>query len=72
VFNTRWLFEKLGELNTNNAQQEYYLTDLFSICFKTDKKVCAYKTATPNEILGINTPAQLQQIEEILKKGGVV
>ncbi len=66
VFDTRMLFEALGQINTNNAQQEYYLTDVFGICFQRGKKVCAFKTDNPDEILGINTPEQLVEAERLL------
>ena len=66
VFDTRMLFEALGQINTNNAQQEYYLTDVFGICFECGQKVCAFKTDNPDEILGINTPEQLVEAERLL------
>ncbi len=66
VFDTRTLFEALGQINTNNAQQEYYLTDVFGICFQCGHKVCAFKTGNPDEILGINTPEQLVEAERLL------
>ncbi|MFZ4526346.1 MAG: sugar phosphate nucleotidyltransferase [Chlorobium sp.] len=67
VFDTHMLFEALGKINTNNAQQEYYLTDVFGICFQCGKKVCAFKTDNSEEILGINTPEQLVEAERLLR-----
>ena len=66
VFDTRLLFEALEQINTNNAQQEYYLTDVFGICFQHGRKVCAFSTDNPDEIIGINTPAQLVEAERLL------
>lgn len=66
VFNTKMLFDTLNSITNDNAQQEYYLTDVFGICFGKGLKVCAFKTNNPNEILGINTPAQLKEAEELL------
>ncbi len=66
VFDTRMLFDALGQINTNNAQKEYYLTDVFGICFECGQKVCAFKTDNPDEILGINTPEQLVEAERLL------
>jgi len=68
VFNAHTLFEALGEITTNNAQKEYYLTDVFGICFQSGKRVCAFKTENPNEIIGINTPEQLLEAERLLLK----
>jgi len=67
VFNAAELFSALNGITNNNAQQEYYLTDVFGICFGKDKKVCAFKVADPNEIRGINTPEQLQEAEALLQ-----
>lgn len=66
VFNAKLLFEALAKINTNNVQKEYYLTDVFGICFQSGKRVYAFKTKNPNEILGINTPEQLMEAERLL------
>jgi UDP-N-acetylglucosamine pyrophosphorylase len=66
VFNARILFEALRQITTNNTQKEYYLTDVFSICFQGGKRVYAFKTDNPNEIIGINTPEQLHDAERLM------
>ncbi|NTV97969.1 MAG: NTP transferase domain-containing protein [Chlorobiaceae bacterium] len=66
VFDAPMLFSALARINTNNAQNEYYLTDVFGICFQNGWKVCAFKTGNPEEILGINTPEQLREAEKEL------
>jgi UDP-N-acetylglucosamine pyrophosphorylase len=66
VFNAGVLFQALGKINTNNAQKEYYLTDVFGICFEGGQRVYAFKTDNPDEILGINTPEQLHEAERLL------
>jgi UDP-N-acetylglucosamine pyrophosphorylase len=72
VFDARMLFQSLALVNTNNAQNEYYLTDVFGICFRNGKKVCAFKTGSPDEILGINTPEQLREVEkELLRRSSI-
>jgi UDP-N-acetylglucosamine pyrophosphorylase len=70
MFNARLLFEALARINTNNAQKEYYLTDVFGICFQSGKRVYAFKTENPNEIIGINTPEQLMEAERLLLQNG--
>ncbi len=67
VFNAQMLFQALGQINTNNAQKEYYLTDVFAICFQKGLRVYAFKTENPDEILGINTPEQLLEAEQLLR-----
>jgi UDP-N-acetylglucosamine pyrophosphorylase len=69
VFNASELFSALHGITNNNAQGEYYLTDVFGICFGKGKKVCAFKIADPNEIRGINTPEQLREAELLLQGG---
>jgi UDP-N-acetylglucosamine pyrophosphorylase len=70
VFDAEVLFSALESINTNNAQNEYYLTDVFGICFRKGLDVCALKTENPEEILGINTPEQLREVElELLRRG---
>ena len=66
LFNAPLLFQALREVNTNNAQKEYYLTDVFGICFRNGKSVYAFKTENAEEILGINTPEQLMEAERLL------
>ncbi|MCF8382590.1 MAG: NTP transferase domain-containing protein [Chlorobium sp.] len=67
VFNSKVLFEALGELRADNAQQEYYLTDVFGICFGKGEKVSAWLVENADETRGINTPEQLREAEELLK-----
>ncbi|TLU53533.1 MAG: UDP-N-acetylglucosamine pyrophosphorylase [Chlorobium sp.] len=63
VFNAKVLFDALGQIDTNNAQKEYYLTDVFAVCFGKGTRVCAFTTDNADEILGINTPSQLHDAE---------
>ncbi|MBN1278944.1 MAG: NTP transferase domain-containing protein [Chlorobium sp.] len=66
VFDAEVLFDALKAIRADNAQGEYYLTDVFGICFGRGKKVCACKTDDADEIRGINTPEQLHEAETIL------
>jgi len=68
VFNAETLFSSLKEITTNNAQNEYYLTDVFGVCFRKGSRVAAWKTPNPDEIHGINTPQQLAHAERLLTK----
>ncbi|KZK73637.1 MAG: hypothetical protein A3K90_08470 [Pelodictyon luteolum] len=66
VFNAHTLFSSLKEITTDNAQAEYYLTDVFGVCFQKGLRVAAWKTPNPDEIHGINTPEQLLHAERLL------
>lgn len=66
VFDASGLFSALDKITDDNAQGEYYLTDVFGICFAEGKRVCAFRIEDPDEIRGINTPEQLRQAEALL------
>lgn len=65
--NRRFLEEALPRLTNENAQGEYYLTDIIRIGHQSGKKVGAAWALHPNEVLGINTPQDLARVEAILK-----
>ena len=67
VFDALWLWENIDKLSTNNAQREYYLTDLIELAVSQGKKIVATPVSEENEALGINTPDQLKQAEEVIK-----
>lgn len=68
IFDANWLWENFGKLSTNNAQHEYYLTDMIHIAKEQGKKIIAVPVLEENEVLGINNPEQLEKVEEILAK----
>lgn len=57
------LVEWLSRLNNDNAQKEFYLTDVIGMAFKEGKTIGSAQPATTDEILGINSQAQRAQIE---------
>lgn len=65
-FDRNWLFENLKKLNKNNAQGEYYLTDLIEIAFEQGHKIDNIKV-DPIECLGVNTLEQRKLVEQIIK-----
>src|SRR3954470_13583105 len=54
VFDVKELYSHIGELSTENAHKEYYLTDMAAVFRKVRRRVVAWKTATPSEVLGGN------------------
>ncbi|MCS7012386.1 MAG: sugar phosphate nucleotidyltransferase [Chloroherpetonaceae bacterium] len=68
VFQKKPLFEALRCIRNDNAQQEYYLPDVFNIFLAEDLPVAALTTESPDEICGVNTPEQLQEAEAILRR----
>lgn len=67
VFSTRDLYSNIEKLSTANAHGEYYLTDMAAVLRKTGKRVVAWKTAHPDEVLGGNTRAELLEIDAKLR-----
>ncbi len=55
----RWV----GQLDNNNAQGEYYLTDIVAMAVAEGVAVTGVKTADETEVLGVNSPSQLAQLE---------
>lgn len=60
IFEKEKLFESLSRLEPNNAQGEYYLTDVFEQFWKNEWKVAAVKVIDPIEVMGINNLSQLE------------
>lgn len=65
-FNIEELLENLDELNNNNSQKEYYLTDIIEVLKSKGYKVGAISTEA-DEIKGVNSRAQLAEAEEIMR-----
>jgi bifunctional UDP-N-acetylglucosamine pyrophosphorylase/glucosamine-1-phosphate N-acetyltransferase len=64
-FNTQWLKAHLSKLQTNNAQKEYYLTDLLAVALSEGAKVGTV-TIVPGEAIGINTKEHLDLAQTII------
>jgi bifunctional UDP-N-acetylglucosamine pyrophosphorylase/glucosamine-1-phosphate N-acetyltransferase len=65
-FNIEDLLNSLGKLNNNNAQGEYYLTDVIGILCGEGKKVGKLATEFV-ETLGVNSRVELAEAEQIMK-----
>ncbi len=73
----RWL----PNLANNNAQKEYYLTDIIAMAKAEGKQITTVTTSTEEEVLGVNDrlqQAQLErfyqrcQAEQLLKNGATI
>ena len=67
IFDAAWLWQNIENLQTDNAQKEYYLTDLIEMAKEQSKRIIATPVSEENEALGINTPEQLAEAEQVLK-----
>ncbi|HCE69504.1 MAG: UDP-N-acetylglucosamine diphosphorylase/glucosamine-1-phosphate N-acetyltransferase [Geobacteraceae bacterium GWC2_55_20] len=63
-----FLFENIRSIGNNNAQQEYYLTDLVAIAVRKGLTCLAMPAADAAEIMGINDRVQLAEAARILRR----
>ena len=68
VFDNTRLFEALKNINTNNAQGEYYITDVIGIFRENGEKVGAYTLKDFDESLGVNDRVALATAESIMRR----
>ncbi|KAF1304092.1 bifunctional UDP-N-acetylglucosamine diphosphorylase/glucosamine-1-phosphate N-acetyltransferase GlmU [Candidatus Enterococcus willemsii] len=67
-FDNELLFDALENLNTDNAQGEYYLTDIIEILKADGKNVAAYQTEDFNESLGVNDRVALAEANRLMRE----
>lgn len=67
-FDAASLKANLKKITNNNAQGEYYLTDLIEIAVKQNEKTGAYPVKNRDEIMGVNTRVQLAAAEGIMRR----
>ncbi|HSN32933.1 MAG TPA: bifunctional UDP-N-acetylglucosamine diphosphorylase/glucosamine-1-phosphate N-acetyltransferase GlmU, partial [Ideonella sp.] len=60
----RWL----GALDNDNAQREYYLTDVVAMAVAEGTAVVAAHPRCEDEVLGVNSPAQLADLERRVQR----
>lgn len=66
IFQAQWLWKELARLQPNNAQGEYYLTDVVKSAVENGLVVSTVETLDPIEAEGVNTPEQLQNLEKVV------
>ncbi|NFN86392.1 bifunctional UDP-N-acetylglucosamine diphosphorylase/glucosamine-1-phosphate N-acetyltransferase GlmU [Clostridium sporogenes] len=66
-FDIKVLLDSLKDLNNDNSQGEYYLTDVIEIIKKSGKKVGAI-VVPYEEIMGVNSRVQLSDAEKVMRK----
>lgn len=58
----------VAELDNNNAQGEYYLTDVVTLAVRDGIPVEAFTVAAPEEVLGVNDRRQLAELERFYQR----
>jgi bifunctional UDP-N-acetylglucosamine pyrophosphorylase / glucosamine-1-phosphate N-acetyltransferase len=67
AFATKPLYEHIRRLKTDNAHQEFYLTDMAEHLRKAGEKVVALRAPNPSEVLGVNTRLELAKLDATLR-----
>lgn len=67
AFAVKPLYQQIGQLGTDNAHGEYYLTDVASLLNQSGEKVRAIPAADSNEVLGVNTRIELAELDAKLR-----
>lgn len=62
---TRFLRQWIAALKNDNAQGEYYLTDIIAMAVHDGIDVTTYQPASDWEVMGVNSKAQLAELERI-------
>ena len=63
IFKIPEAFKILNTIKANNASKEYYLTDAIELAQQSNLKIKAIKIENSDEVLGINTIKQLEELE---------
>lgn len=68
VVSGTFLFEALDKLEPDNAQGEYYLTDIVRMAVAQGRRVAAVTLQKADEGLGVNTRQQLVAAEQVVRQ----
>ena len=67
-FDARALFDALAQVGSDNAQGEFYLTDVLAIARAAGRAVLAYKTDDAEQCLGVNSRGQLAEATRVMQR----
>jgi bifunctional UDP-N-acetylglucosamine pyrophosphorylase/glucosamine-1-phosphate N-acetyltransferase len=70
-FESARLVDGLGRLKPNNAQAEFYLTDVPAILKSDGDRIAIYLHSDAREVSGINTRAELAEFENLLRRNTI-
>ncbi|HEX5680513.1 MAG TPA: sugar phosphate nucleotidyltransferase, partial [Desulfobacterales bacterium] len=62
----QFLSDALPNVTPDNAQGEFYLTDIIRIGYESGRDIGVSYGAAPQEILGVNTPEDLARVEALM------
>lgn len=62
-----FLFEAVSEIGNDNAQKEYYFTDIFAIARRKGVRTASVIAPDPGGVMGINSPDDLARATQIVE-----
>jgi len=65
MFNTKWLWNNLYKIQNNNAQKEFYLTDIVAVAISQGEKARSLMVDA-KEVFGVNSREDLEMAEKSL------
>ncbi len=68
MFDNQALFKALHATNNDNAQGEYYLTDVIEILKQQGEIVAAYQMADFEESMGVNDRVALSKATKVMQR----
>ena len=68
ALSTAGLFDQLHQLATDNAQGEYYLTDLVAMCYRAKKRVETLCLDNADQLRGVNSRVDLADLSAVLRQ----
>ncbi len=69
-FDNQLLLQSLDRIGTDNAQGEYYLTDVIKILYDKGLPVAVAVARDPEEVKGVNSVDQLEHLERVFADRG--
>jgi len=66
-FDKNAMFAALRDVDADNAQGEYYLTDVPGLLKQRGETVAVVDAVPPEDVLSINTPEHLQRVDAVMR-----
>jgi bifunctional N-acetylglucosamine-1-phosphate-uridyltransferase/glucosamine-1-phosphate-acetyltransferase GlmU-like protein len=65
MFNSKWVWQKLEQIGSDNAQHEFYLTDIVELAIADGQRIQSL-AINPKEVYGINTGDDLTHARHLV------
>ena len=68
LVDSAFLLPAIKKLDTDNAQGEFYLTDIVSQAYNEGQRTLAWICSDPSELFGANTANELAELRQIIRR----